>query len=170
MPETSETLVEFLSEAFETGVPTIMCLGNETLSDDGVGIYIGQELRKLGYPDEKLILAHTVPESFIGKVPKNSQLLFIDAGEFGGEPAELAFVTDIREMGTALSTHRLPINMFIEQLKRRGVTTTYALLIQPASLEYGDVLSDIIKRRADEIAEAIMELLSSSSLSDPSSS
>ncbi len=148
----------FMAKVFSNGVPAIMCLGNETLGDDGVGIWLANELQSAGYPSEKLLVVHTVPESFISKIlPGTETLLMIDAGGLDAEPGDLAMLEDIRELHSSLSTHRLPIGLFMERVKLRGVSHSYALLVQAGHIDFLGEMSEPVIETARNLLKVILQ-------------
>lgn len=130
----------------------VICIGNELRGDDGVGIYIGRKLRKA--------ITTEFPEDCIHKImdEKPDTILFVDAVDFGGEPGSVIF-SELMEVPSAISTHRLPLSLLVKLLEEEGVKTkAYILGVQPKSVNIGEGLSPEVKKSADMLL-SILRLL-----------
>ena len=186
MKEMQEKLIELLKGASKI---VFMGIGEEKLSDDGVGPYIISEL--LEYSDEKFLFmnAGIDPMSRIDEVIefRPSHLVIFDTCTFNGPPGTVALIEreNIAEY-VPISTHTLPIHVVIDlMIEKLHELSVFMIGIVPESLEgfkelklYKDneysiddknenidlpffniQLTDIIKNVADQMIKIIKDLI-----------
>jgi hydrogenase 3 maturation protease len=136
-------------------------VGNPMRSDDGVGVKIIELLEEKGLPDVLLLNTETVPEAFVGKVSefKPTHILILDAANFHGKPGEVRFITSEQIGGQAISTHSLPLNIFISYVKSDVGVEAMLLGIQPKRIEFFTEMTEEVKRTAEEVADTLYAIL-----------
>ena len=127
-------------------------MGNRIKGDDGVGIYISQELEKWG--NLKVITAENSIENYLGKINKQNvdSIIFIDAVDFGEKPGFSRFITVNKLTNTTTNTHNLSLSTISQLL---DAPFKWVVGVQAADVGYGIGLSPQIKNTADSIIEII---------------
>ncbi len=130
----------------------IMGIGSTLKSDDGVGIFVAESLKKIGL--ENVIVAGATPEHWLGFLTKEKfkKLLIVDSVLFGGEKGEIKLL-DLKEISERFGlTHSSSLHLFYDFISKEGaIKELKVLAIMPVSLEVGESLSAPVKRSAGEI-------------------
>ena len=147
---------------------TVVGIGNELRRDDFIGIRLVQGLRNKVPETVMLIESDTIPESHLESIIEfnPSHILLIDAGILRLKPGESKFIESSKALGpigTAISTHVLPLRIFCEHLKKVISAKIGFLIIQPARTDFGIGLSDDIKKAASDLEPMLLEIINSPS-------
>ncbi len=128
-----------LAEIKETASPIFVGVGKRNRSDDGAGIELALELKKLGVSDvylESELEDYKIPWKYKGSRP----LIFFDAVDFRESPGKVTFLPLSYIMNnTRLSHMFLPFASM--QMKYKHLKNAYMLGIQPESIEEGTKIS-----------------------------
>ncbi len=137
-------------------------VGNPMRGDDGVGVRIIERLEAMGLDGVMLLSAETVPEAFIGKVESHepTHVLLLDAANFGGLPGEARLIDPEHVGGQAVSTHSLPLNIFIGYVEKSLGITVLLLGIQPKSVTFGEEMNPELVEASKRIADTLHKILS----------
>ncbi|MBN2335773.1 hydrogenase maturation peptidase HycI [Candidatus Bathyarchaeota archaeon] len=137
-------------------------IGNPMRGDDGVGVRIIELLQGSSLDDVMLLNTETVPEAFTGKVEKYkpTHVLLLDAANFGGSPGDTKLIDSERIGGQAISTHSLPLNIFISYIEKSLGIEVLLLGIQPRSIRFGEDMSDELTAASKRIADTLHRILS----------
>ena len=139
------------------GKVVIVGMGNTLRGDDGFGpVLIG---RLKGYVDAVCIDAGSTPENHIGSILKEKPdtILIVDVVHLGLKAGEYDVLTKSDILRCGFSTHDISPNTFIEYLEKKTDASIYMLAIQPQVLDFGDDMSDIVKKKLDELSGLIVE-------------
>lgn len=142
----------------------VVGVGNDMRADDAAGVEVVRRLRaRLSSPRVRLIEAGVVPENFTADIVRfePSHVVLIDATDIGLEPGEVALVDPKTIIGESISTHRLPLSIFIKYLRERVDTNIVFIGVQPTSRAMGGVMSERIRKAVDEVADTLFKELSS---------
>lgn len=134
-------------------------IGNSIRRDDGLGPALVQRLRdKVDYP---CINGGDVPENSFGMIVREQPdtIVLIDAVQLFLDPGEYRILTKSDLLNTGFSTHNTSPSIFMEQLERETGAHVYLVGIQPHSIDYGNGLSDAIKRTLAHLERIIPEAL-----------
>lgn len=133
----------------------IITVGNSFRSDDGVGPYIGEELKKIS--GLKVINAGLTPENIIEEIIAFSpgKILIIDAADFAGNPGEVRIIFEDKIPQTTLSTHAIPLNVITAIIRQSIKTEIFFMGIQSQLFGFGEGLSEPVKSTADQIIAII---------------
>ena len=125
--------------------------------DDGAGPVIIEKIR--GKVNRLCIDAGTAPENYLGKITKEKPdtVLFVDAADIGGEPGEYSILKKEEILKTGLTTHDLSPRMLIDYLDAETKAEVYLLGIQPLRINFGEDMSDEVKKTIIEIVELMKE-------------
>ena len=132
-------------------------LGNVEYGDDGFGARLAEELIAAGVPD--VVIAGTAPELHLGRIASEvySDLVFLDAVEFGGEAGSLflAGSHEIKIRFPQISTHKISLAVLAQLLEANGKTRAWLLGVQPKSLKRGQPLSPPVQRTVNIVRELL---------------
>ena len=130
----------------------IMGIGSTLKSDDGVGVFIAESLKKIGV--ENVIVAGATPEHWLGFLTdkKFEKLLIVDSVLFGGEKGEIKLF-DLQEISKRFGlTHSSSLHLFYDFISGEGsIKELKVLAIMPVSLDIGERLSVPVERSAGRI-------------------
>lgn len=132
----------------------VITIGNPLRADDGVGPFIGEQVAD---HDGLLVLnalmnPEDIVEDAIGYKPE--KMIVIDAADFGGVPGEIRIIPlDQLQHYTVLSTHYFPIHVSLGLIREETGAELVILGIQPASVEFGDPMSEEVRQTARLVIE-----------------
>ena len=151
-----EDLQDFL-RALGVG-DVIVGVGNTLRGDDGFGPELVARIS--GKTRCRALDGGEMPEEQAVAIleSKPGRILFADAVAFGGQPGELVLLRP-DELGkkVALSTHTLPLAMFIKQLQQQLPCSAVMILgVQPRQIALGKGLSPEVARTVQLLAELLV--------------
>lgn len=152
-----------LEEIFEGKKRIVICgIGNDIRGDDAFGVLVVERLKELlDNPDVLVLNCGEVPESHAGKITafKPELVVFVDAVDFEGERGELIITDPEGTLGDAVSTHGLPLRVLVGYLKTQ-ISADFVLIgCQPGSTGLFEEPSELIKERAERLAELLAGIL-----------
>ena len=152
-------LREFFGEA-EKRV-ALVGVGNPLRGDDGVGVKIIELLEGVALDNVMLLNTETVPEAFTGKVAehKPTHVLLLDAANFRGELGDVKLIESSKIGGQAISTHSLPLTIFISYIEKMMGAKVLLLGVQPKNIEFFTEMSPEVEKTAEEIAALLRKIL-----------
>ena len=145
----------------ERGKTVIIGVGNPLRGDDGVGMKILEYLEDMDLPDVMLLNTETVPEAFTGKVSEYepTHVLLVDAANFRGEPGDAKLINSAQIGGTAVSTHSLPLTIFITYIEKTLNVKVKLLGIQPKRIEFYTEMTPELEEASKKISEILIKIL-----------
>ncbi len=157
-------LEQELREYFGEGERRVVLVGvgNPMRGDDGVGVRIIELLEAMSLDGVMLLNTETVPEAFTGKVEsyEPTHALLLDAANFGGQPGETKLIDSEHIGGQAISTHSLPLNIFISYIEKSLGITVLLLGVQPKTVTFGEEMTPELVEASKRIAETLHRILS----------
>lgn len=148
---------QFKSE-IEMGEIAVVFLGSIFRSDDAIGRYLVENLRK----DIDIIDGGTRASGLIDVVSNYEKIILIDAIDFGSAPGDLDIfnIDDLDEVHI-FSTHTLNFREVVELSKiLYGKPKDVVIIgIQPADISFGIDLSEVIKEKMVEIKDKLLKIL-----------
>jgi hydrogenase 3 maturation protease len=150
-------LIEYLRSLNQNSL--IIGVGNPLRGDDGFGPALIAGLH--GKTRINLLDAEEIPEAFLDQAVQMApdKLLIADAVALGGLPGEAALMPP-EQLGQkiAISTHNLPLLMFIKFFREQSPNTEVMLLgVQPKGIEFGKELSPEIRKTIDSLVGIISD-------------
>jgi len=136
-------------------------IGNPIRTDDNVGLKIVDQLKDKLPQSVLLIEAETVPESYLSEIEEfcPTHVLLIDTGFMGLKPGQTSlFDAETVENYSAITTHLLPLRVFCEFIKQGTGAKIGLLLIEPASIEFGEGLTIEVESAAKQLTEIMVKL------------
>ncbi len=158
------TLEQQLREYLREGKRRVVLIGvgNPMRGDDAVGVAVIQRLQENPIPGVLLLNAETVPESYIGKVENHrpTHVLLIDAANFGGRPGDTRLIDSMHIGMQAVSTHSLPLTIFITYIEKSLGVEVLLLGVQPKAVMFGEEMTPELVEASERIAGTLHEILS----------
>jgi hydrogenase 3 maturation protease len=141
--------------------PILIGVGNSLRGDDAVGLTVIEKFESLKPSKTITIKAETAPEAYLAKVTdyKPSHVMFIDAANLGSFPGDAKLISVNHVLGASLSTHTLPLTLFINYLQTELDTKIMLLGIQPLTIELGSKMTPIVMESAQKISLLLFEIL-----------
>lgn len=138
-----------------SGRVVVACVGNDWRGDEGLGRLVAG----LVTPSDRLKVVDCgeTPENFLGVIAahKPERLVVVGAVDFGGTAGEIRMLAR-REMGEfALSTLRPRLAILTDYVESQTGAETYFIAVQPASLEFGAPLSEVVADAGRALAAAL---------------
>jgi len=84
----------------------------------------------------------------------------IDAANFKGAPGETKLITGEEIGGQVISTHSLPLNIFISYIEKSLGVTVLLLGIQPLSIGLGEPMTEPVEAAAISMVDTLYQILS----------
>lgn len=137
------------------GRTLLVTVGSTLRADDGVGPFVGENLRFAG-EGRKVINAYTTPENIAQDAVnfKPDKIILIDAARFGGKPGEFRIIPlDKINQQTLLSTHSFPLSVTFSIIKEDTGAELVVLGIEPGSMDYAEGLTPEVKDSALSLIE-----------------
>jgi hydrogenase 3 maturation protease len=137
-------------------------IGNRIRGDDGVGPEAIAALR--GDVDERNVLlldCEMSPENFLGDLQAFSpdKVILIDAVERGKSPGSIDIVDIHTIKKQAMSTHKLPLNLFIDYLQARMRFKLLFIGVQPKQTGLGTEMSKECRQAIPLVRELVKQHL-----------
>jgi hydrogenase 3 maturation protease len=155
-----EELEEFFGSAKERRV-VLVGIGSPIRHDDVVGLRVLELLEAKLPPSILLLPTETVPESYTGSIREfaPTHILLLDAAHFGGVPGEGRIIPTEIITNISISTHSLPLHIFIDYIKKSICPRVLLLGIQGANIELGEGITMEVEEGAKLIAKILIDLL-----------
>jgi hydrogenase 3 maturation protease len=157
------SLEQSLRDFFGVGDKRVVVMGVGSLNgDDKIGPRIIELLNSKPLRDVLLINAESAPESFTGKVEKfnPTHVLIVDAADFHGAPGDTKLISKDEIGGQAISTHTLPLNLFMYYIENSMSLPIIVLGVQPLSIAFWAPLSEPLEAAGVSITNTLYQVLS----------
>ncbi len=126
----------------------VCAVGNPWRGDDGAGIEVARRLED----KYKVLYCEANPENYIDEVKelRPDKLIIVDAAEFLGKPGEFKKITPSEIDRHTISTHTIPISLFVELVKDYcGEIEIWG--IQAKNTDFGRRLSNEVKEGVERL-------------------
>jgi len=149
----------------------VLGIGNTLNGDDGIGVYItenigkyfrkGKGAKQAGTETGREVIAincGTVPENYTSVIRRHNpdMLILIDAADMGLSPGSYRIIPPEKIGVMHFSTHDMPLSLFISYVSE-FCGDIVLIGIQPGKMEVGTALSDIVQRSGDRVADLIIK-------------
>ncbi|MEM2135031.1 MAG: hydrogenase maturation peptidase HycI [Candidatus Freyarchaeota archaeon] len=136
-------------------------VGSEFRGDDYVGMEICKRLKSKIPSKVAIIESGTSPENFTGKLRriKPSHIIIIDAADMDAEPGTIRIIDSSNIDGLSISTHRIPLSLFINYLKKNIDVSITFIGIQPKSTGFGEPLSPELEKAVVDLSKVLKKVL-----------
>ena len=138
----------------------IIGIGNSNLGDDGIGVFIINEIKKR-INTNYVLNGGTLPENIIHKLRKlkPTHILLIDAADFNEAPGSYIIANSDDIIGKAITTHQLPLSLLMQYLESEYSAKTRLLCIQIKSKGPGEPISPKILETANNLINILVSSL-----------
>jgi len=136
-------------------------VGSPIRGDDIVGLKV-LEILEGKLPSSVLLLeTESVPESYTGSIRdfQPTHVVIVDAANFGGAPGEAKIIPPKAIANTSVSTHSLPLHVFIGYVKQSICPNVILLGIQGVNIDFGAGLTPEVEKGAYALAGLLQTLL-----------
>ena len=134
-------------------------VGNRIRGDDGVGPKVIKELHKTYSGNDSILLldAQANPENFVRDIERfrPDKMIIIDAVEMGGFPGEVRQIDYDTIKKQALSTHKLPLSIFIDFLQRKMKFRLLFFGVQPKTIGFNKKMSGPVRRSIPDLVNIV---------------
>lgn len=139
----------------------VLGIGSSLRSDDAAGLLVTEELKKIRDPKLKVFFGSTAPENLTGEIIKYgpSHIIIIDSVDMDQKPGSILLADPQEVDGISFYSHMLPIKMTIDYLLESIKCEIVIIGIQPKSLEFGETVSEEVKKSTAQIADIIRQTL-----------
>jgi hydrogenase 3 maturation protease len=102
-----------------------------------------------------------VPESYTGTIRdfQPTHVVIVDAANFGSAPGEARIIPPKAIANTSVSTHSLPLHVFIGYVKQSICPNVILLGIQGVNIDFGAELTPEVEKGAHALAGLLQTLL-----------
>ena len=139
----------------------VVGVGNELMSDDGVGVHLVRCLRDEGHDERiELIEAGTALVAALDLVPPGCHVLVVDAATGGCEPGSIYRLgLDDVGSGRGISLHEssLPEAFAVAELGGGAFHRVVILGIEPGRVDVGTELSPAVARKLPALLDAVRQ-------------
>jgi len=136
----------------------ILGVGSVLRSDDGVGMYLIEQLEKRIKHDQLILLGgSTAPENFTGVIKEFAPdiLLVVDAAQLGLPVGEIRVIDSDEIEGMTFSTHMLPLSIMFKYLQMEIDCEIICIGIQPQNTDQGFNLCEEVQEAAEYLTEIL---------------
>ncbi|MEO0138166.1 MAG: hydrogenase maturation peptidase HycI [candidate division WOR-3 bacterium] len=141
----------------------ILGVGNIQRGDDGAGPLLINLFKTRIEKKENILLINSgeTPENFTGEIRKFQPDLVIifDACIRSKKPGEIFIVNPEKIENEDISTHRLPLSMFVKFLEETIPTRVIIIGIEPKNLNFGDGISPEVKKAVEALVWLLCKCL-----------
>lgn len=142
------------------GQVVLVGVGNSMRGDDAAGSWLAGRLN--GKVAARVIDAGEVPENYLGEITrlKPDTVMLLDAVDFGASPGSAAVLDqdDLAGVGVA-TTHRAPLRLFMEYVKRETGARVFVLGLQPEQTGFGAPMSEQVAGSLAALEDLLTKLL-----------
>jgi hydrogenase 3 maturation protease len=135
-------------------------IGNRIRGDDGIGPEVIRALRPdVAEMDVLLLDCEYSPESLLGKLQEYSpdKVILIDAVDMKQKPGSIGIVDIHSIKKQTMSTHKLPLNMFIDYLQSRMKFKLLFIGVQPKHTGFNQEMSEEARKAVPLAKELVLQ-------------
>lgn len=149
-----------------SGRTVVIGLGNPLMGDDGLGLVALERLRaEYALPPEvELVDGGTWGMNLLPVIEEAARVILIDAIDIAaapGTPIRLECERLPRYLATKISPHQVDLRDVLALAELRGTlpADTVAVGLQPARIELGNALSEVLRCRVDDLVLRVVQEL-----------
>ncbi len=139
----------------------VVCgIGNRLRGDDATGVEAVESLmREVEDENVLFLLCESSPENFIGSIERFApdKVVIVDAVDFGKAPGYVSHIDLHTVRGLNLSTHKLPLTLFLDYLQKKRSFDTVFIGVQPKRTGLGEPMSMECMESMDYLKELILK-------------
>ena len=141
----------------------VLGLGNTDRGDDGAGVLVAEELKKL-FPSYSYS-EHDGVEGTVLDISERAEELcvfFVDASDMKMNPGSIRIVKKDEIRDSEITTHRVAVALMASILERAGKKSA-VICIQPKAIEFQGLVSDPVKSSVDRLVKVLAKTIDSRS-------
>lgn len=133
-------------------------VGNTLRGDDAAGPQVIKLLA--GKVAAELLDVGETPENYLGSIlaKKAEIIVVVDAAEMGAAPGDIAFMGIDELIGRGLSTHQLPLHLFLRYVSEQTGADIVVVGIQPAQISLGKSITPAVWASVQYVAEVFRRI------------
>jgi hydrogenase 3 maturation protease len=141
------------------GVVVVVGIGNPLRGDDAAGCELARRLQDRS--GALVIDAEEIPEAYLFRIVKAhpDTVLLVDAVDLGAAPGSLALIEAEQLAGYCPSTHRVPLRLLMECLRRVSAADVFLVAVQPGRIGLAEPMSAEVVAGITHLAETLEDLL-----------
>ena len=137
-------------------------MGNLIFRDEGVGVHVIEEMKKMELPPHvELLDIGTSTMDLIGYLDGVKKLIVIDATKAGGDPGDVYRYSpeDLLPKGEApVSLHDIGLLETLAMAKKKGLEIDTVIIgVEPKVFDWGMELSEEVKNKIPVVIEAVLK-------------
>jgi hydrogenase 3 maturation protease len=158
MPNLKISLKKKLKSAEKIAV---LGIGSALRSDDAAGLLVAEEIKKIKIPKLKVFFGSTAPENLTGEIIKYkpTHIIIVDCVDTDQKPGSILLINPQEVDGISFSTHMLPVKMIVDYFLESLKCEIIIIGIQPKSLEFGETVSEEVKKATKQIADVTRQIM-----------
>lgn len=152
------TLASALTDRLKGSV-VLVGVGNPLRGDDAAGCEVARRLE--GRSGALVVNAEEIPESHLVGIAtaRPDTVLFVDAVDLGAVPGSVAVLEAKQIVGYCPSTHRVPLGLLMECLRRDTGADVFLIAVQPGQIGFGEPMSHEVTASITLLVETLEGLL-----------
>ncbi|MBM7096739.1 hydrogenase maturation protease [Bacillus sp. H-16] len=141
------------------GKTIVLGIGNQLMMDDGIGIYVVEELmERRQISSEEYAVGESDIECCLSIVERADRVIVIDAILGGKKPGEIT-VYSLLELGAMETIPVSPHNLHLFHVLQQIGKNTVVIGIEPERLAFNIGLSDCLNKQRKEIIDEVEKIL-----------
>jgi len=151
-------LKEQLAAAMQ-GTVVVMGIGNPCRGDDAAGGLVARKISEV--PGVRVIDAQDVPENYLTQVAKErpDTVVLIDSVDLQSTSGSVALLDENQTATYWPSTHRVPISLLMNYLKRETYASVLLIAIQPHETAFSQSMTAAVSSSVEAIAGVLNEVI-----------
>lgn len=141
------------------GAVIVMGIGNLCRGDDAAGSRVAQRICSV--PDVSVIDAQDVPENYLCQVGdrRPDTVVLIDAVDLNSAPGSVALLDERQTAAYWPSTHRVPLCLLVDFLKRTTQARIFLIAIQPRHTAFLQSMSAEVASSVESVVATLNDVL-----------
>ena len=144
------------------GKTLVVGMGNLIYRDEGVGVHVIEEMKKMELPHHiELLDIGTSTMDLIGYLDGVKKLIVIDAMKAGGDPGDIYRCSpqDLLPKGeNPVSLHDIGLLETLAMAKKKGLEIDTVIIgVEPKVFDWGMELTEEVKSKIPTIIEAVLK-------------
>ncbi len=140
----------------------VVGMGNLIYRDEGVGVHVIEEMKKMELPPHvELLDIGTSTMDLIAYLDEVKKLIVIDAMKAGGDPGDIYRCRSedlLPKKEGPISLHDIGLLETLTMAKKKGLEIETAIIgVEPMVFDWGMELSEEVRDRIPDIIEAVLK-------------
>lgn len=133
--------------------------GNPLRSDDGIGIWMAEEIARLNLPGVEVCTRQQLQVELVEECSAYDRIIFLDSS-LDGEEFEIRRVKYQLEVGSA-TTHHLRIELLVSLAERLGIRGPefYVGTLRCGNFEFGETISPDVLSRGRRAVNLVRDMI-----------